>query len=505
MSAASKAVRPKGRKDARARAAANKAALDALEQLEETAREAGRQRSDVFASLILRDEKTNQPVELCQMHIDWHDALAAHKRSIIWAFPGSGKTSNLAVAWPLFKLGQNPNLRIVIASATKTVALKRAKSIAGYVKRGECARIFPRLKPGPKWSPESGVIEIERDGVIADPSVQCLGMDGQGGIIGSRVDILILDDVLTSDNTRTKHRRQDMLEKIRQKLFSRIDDQTIVIMLGNVFHPADALHVLAKEHPNWYSANVPVQNANGVPIWPERFGPSVIAQALEDLGPLAFAQLFMGKARDDKEARFQVAWIEACKKRGNGRYLSGGWRDGIVPDGIHCYTGVDLAVSKKDSADETCLFTIAVYPNGDRLVLNIEAGRWDGPEILEHIVDTHRRYGSIIWVESNAAQDYIRQFVKKDHAVPVHALFTGENKYHPDFGIESIAVELYNAKWIIPNHAGVCFPEVQKWLDEALFYSPIAHTGDRLMAAWIAREAARRGTQVPKGVNRARG
>ncbi len=37
-------------------------------------------------------------------------------------------------------------------------------------------------------------------------------------------------------------------------------------------------------------------------------------------------------------------------------------------------------------------------------------------------------------------------------------------------------------------------PEVDAWVNEMLYYDPRSHTGDRLMASWFAREAARQGT-----------
>ena len=37
---------------------------------------------------------------------------------------------------------------------------------------------------------------------------------------------------------------------------------------------------------------------------------------------------------------------------------------------------------------------------------------------------------------------------------------------------------------------------VREWVDEILYYDPVSHTGDRLMASWIAREGARRSMGV---------
>jgi hypothetical protein len=59
--------------------------------------------------------------------------------------------------------------------------------------------------------------------------------------------------------------------------------------------------------------------------------------------------------------------------------------------------------------------------------------------------------------------------------------------------VESLAVELANAKWIIPSDEdGTVHPEIDAWINEMLYYNPQGHTGDRLMAAWIAREYSRK-------------
>ena len=84
----------------------------------------------------------------------------------------------------------------------------------------------------------------------------------------------------------------------------------------------------------------------------------------------------------------------------------------------------------------------------------------------------------------------------KMSGVSVVPFTTDNRKNHPEFGIEHIAVEMSNAKWVIPNESGVCHPEIEALMQEMLYYDPKAHTGDRLMAMWIGNEGARR--QKPK-------
>jgi hypothetical protein len=115
------------------------------------------------------------------------------------------------------------------------------------------------------------------------------------------------------------------------------------------------------------------------------------------------------------------------------------------------------------------------------------------------IIDHHRRFFSICVVENNAAQDFIVQFARGQFAVPIRPFTTGRNKAHPEFGVESIAAEMAGGKWVIPNNEGRCTPEVDAWISEMLYYDPTAHTGDRLMASWFAREGARLGDAKVSG------
>jgi hypothetical protein len=62
------------------------------------------------------------------------------------------------------------------------------------------------------------------------------------------------------------------------------------------------------------------------------------------------------------------------------------------------------------------------------------------------------------------------------------------------WGVESLAVELRNMLWIMPSGTDgqtVAEEGVALW-SECLHYDPNTHTGDRLMALWLARECARR-------------
>lgn len=416
-------------------------------------------------------------------------------RFLLGDFTVVHNTTQLSIARALFDLGRDPSLRIAIVSNTARQAEKVLRSIKRYIEHSpELHVIFPELRPtADQWASHS--ITVRRRTTSKDPSIQTLGI--HGNILGARLDRLILDDLLDIDNTRTPHGREDCFAWVQANCLSRLDAEARVLVVGTAFHPEDALHRLARL-PGFKAFRYPVVTDAGEPRWPERWPATRIQQMRDTLGPLEFARQLLCVARSDDEARFKKEWLDTCLARGNGKQLCYGMDK--LPSGFKTYTGVDLAIQQKDASDLTCLFTIAAHPNGDREVLNIESGKWSGPEIVTRIIETHRRYLSICVVENNAAQDFIIQFARGQFAVPIRPFTTGRNKAHPEFGVESVAAEMAGKKWIIPSTNGTpAHPEIFAWLQEMLFYQPSAHTGDRLMASWFAREGVRLGALRVEG------
>lgn len=441
-----------------------------------------------FNALALRDEETGDPITNAPFHEEWHDVADAGGNMVLWAHPESGKTQQFAIGRVIWQLGRDPRKRFAILSATLNQGKDIISAIQGHILNNPVVHdCFPHLRPGGMWA--ANAITVERPYGIKDPSVQAFGTD-QGSIQGKRLDGLICDDALTEDNTRTPYQRDKLDKWVRSSAFSRLTKNAQVMFLANAWHPDDMAHRLAKQ--GWWNKRYPVLDANGAPTWTDRWPLHRIEKARTELyGPLEFARQMLCQARDESSARFKAEWVERCKERGKGKSLAFALR--VVPQGFRVYTGVDLGVSQRAGSDLTVFFTICVHPDGSREVLDITSGRLTGPQIIQQIVDIHHRYNSIVIVENVAAQDYILQFARQMTNVPVKPLTTsGSRKWNVDFGVESLAVELANGKWIIPcADDGTVHPEVDAWISEMLYYDPTTHTGDRLMAAWFAREGSR--------------
>lgn len=410
----------------------------------------------------------------------------ADGRFLLGDFTVAHNTQQISIARTLFELGNNNNLRFALVSNTKEQAGKVLSAIKGYIEQSEELKlIFPDLKKGKPWGEYR--INVETGIPKKDPSIQVCGV--HGNILGARIDRLGLDDILDYENCKSPTGRKDLKEWYKSTLAGRLTKKARIRCVGTAFHPDDLLHEFAK-NPAWQAYRYPVIDADGNPRWPERWPLERIRQKEIELGPVEFRRQMLCEARDDSTSKFQRAWIDRCLKLGEGRSPAQGLQ--VVPPGYSVFTGVDLAVQRHSSADWTVLFTIAIDPFGNRHVLECISGKWSGPDIVQQIISVHHRFQSIVIVENNAAQDFILQFTRNRSAVPIRPFTTGRNKAHPDFGIEGIAAEMANGKWVIPNHGGVCHPELAEWINEMLFYDPMAHTGDRLMASWLAKEGARK-------------
>ena len=520
--------------------------------------EAAEARGDVakFFEYVMVEENTRARLKIAPHQRVGMDFILSHDRSVnLWPV-GHSKTF-LAVALSLFFLGRDPTSRGVIVSATQGQASKVVGMARDYLETSTPLRaVFPHLRPslrrGDPWTQTE--ITIDRPVGIRDPSLAAVGIDG--ALDGARLNWVVVDDILTRENTATKEQRDKVYEWFDSSVLSRLDPRGARIVVTNTaWHPDDLLHRLERQgwptirmdilgdievrcpviytdvgthyedtwgeggdvaneiRPADVDGCYQVEERPGAPsgwrarlrltahdpdpgnaqtLWPGRYDSNGVARLRREHLPHRFNQLYRNVCRDDDTARCKQEYIEACKKRARdmGRFsLVSEWRDGGVPT----FTGVDLAVSPGEESDECAFFTFAAMPNGVRVILDIETGQFSGPEIVAKILDKAKRYNSIVTVENNGCQAFIKQFtLHVDASVPVKAYTTGRSKAHPEHGVEALFIELANGAWAIPNDIRErCHPEVQKFVDACLYYSPSRHTDDVIMANFFAREQAK--------------
>ena len=428
-----------------------------------------------------------RPLGICST---W--ALPVHHPAHSYISDGvlSHNTYHLAIGYPLWRLGNNPNMTVMVLSSTKDMAQKIIGRMKSLIETSEeLHRVFPSLKPGKRWA--EFAFTVQRESERKDPSVVAAGL--HTGVQGARVDLLVMDDVDTADTTRTRPAQEEAERWVRTGPMSRLSDNAKVLGVGNVWNSHDLLHRFA-DQPGWAHKRFPIVDQDGNSTWPERFSAERIRRIRdEDLGPFEFRRLYMCDLVDESESRFKKEWIEVATAKGTGKMLLEAISH--VGPGYAVFTGVDLGVRTNKKSDPTAMVTVVLHPDSTLEIVDVRAGTWDVQQIMQNIRDCHRQYDSLITVESNGAQQFLVEIMKSDETqVPIKSFFTGKNKHDPRYGVEALALEIAQGQWIFPSLDGTISgtdKPLRLLIDEMLSYTPSKHTGDRLMALWIARESAR--------------
>lgn len=486
-----------------------------------------------FYEFVIRHETTKLPLAPAPHQQVMFSFVLEHPWCVVRQPIGTGKTFGMA-AVGLWLMGQDVTHRGAIVSKAQGQATKVVRMVTDYILdptlSAPLSLVYPWLKrtkrSGEAWTQTA--ITIDRPAGIRDPSLAATGLDGQ--IQGSRLSWVLGDDILDADNTLTAAGREQVHSRFDNRILSRLDPtgsravvtntpwnlEDLTYRLEEVGWPTMSMDIYGNV---WFSENVDRQwiLSNGLlrpstkrrnswrlvehdpdseeetPLWPARYSADTIRSIRATRLPHEFARLFLCQPFDEAALRCQRSWIEAAKREGRGKLHE----LGRVQDGNPVYCGVDIAVGTSEKHDQTCLFTFQLLEDGRRQVVDVDTGRWSGPTIADKVIEKHKRFGAIIAVEGNTAQDFIRQFaVTKCPGLRVRSHTTTKvNKHNIDFGVESIFTEFQSGKWVIPCDDTLrTDPEIEEWTEECLYYQPPpAHTKDRLMASWIAREASRRG------------
>lgn len=237
-------------------------------------------------------------------------------------------------------------------------------------------------------------------------------------------------------------------------------------------------------------------------LWEKQRSLEWLKKAKASSGSPSFYKSYQNEIISSEDAIFKKEYLEKATERGKALRLRNGYDTSTWIHGANVRTsGVDLAISEKTSADYTVITTIAGLKNGDRVLLNIVRGKFSPSETRQHIVEQYNRFKPTqVKVESVAYQASLVKDLQDFTSVPVKAYSTGGEKFDEMIGINSLAIDFENGKWIFPYDKTDTrtVSLVNVLIDEMLKFCPGSHTGDILMALWFANTALR---EIEQGVS----
>jgi len=135
-----------------------------------------REKIGAFCSYVFRWEQQ-------RLHDKWHEFADKYPRALIFAPQLHGKTSQMSLVRPIFRLGQNPNRLLKIVSCNDDKAVDILGAITKTIEfNRRLHEVFPDLQPAERGTWTKHQITVKRDSSsLVDASIEALGILSTAG------------------------------------------------------------------------------------------------------------------------------------------------------------------------------------------------------------------------------------------------------------------------------------------------------------------------------------
>lgn len=261
------------------------------------------------------------PFHSCYYQILERFARGKIRRLIISIPPQHGKSLGSSILLPSYLLGIRPELRIALASYNSKLASRFNRHIQKQMDNPLYRSIFPHSTLKSSGIPAKGAIRTAEEFELIDHDGGVISVGREGSLTGSRVDLVILDDLykdameanspLVRENTwewyntvvktRLHNQAQELIVFTRwheEDLIGRLEQRSELIPLES-YAQLEGLLPHQWGHLNLEAIKVgaPTEldpRERGEALWPERHSFELL-QEKRLLDPLTFEALYQGR------------------------------------------------------------------------------------------------------------------------------------------------------------------------------------------------------------------
>jgi predicted phage terminase large subunit-like protein len=271
------------------------------------------------------------------------------------AFRGSGKSTIVTTAYLLWSiLGKQQKKFAVVFGQTRIQAKQHMNNIRVELETNSLLRndLGPFQEDSDEWGSYSLVFNKSGARITVASSEQSIRGIRHGSY---RPDLIICDDVEDVQSTKTKEGRDKTYNWLRGEVIPLGDINTRLIMVGNLLHEDSLLmkihEQIEKKETNGIFCFYPLLDATRKCLWIGKY-PNEEAIQIEKMkvaNEVSWQREYLLNIVPDEGQVIDPNWInfydyKDLPKRGYSTL-------------VYSYTGVDLAISQKDTADFTAFVT----------------------------------------------------------------------------------------------------------------------------------------------------
>lgn len=278
------------------------------------------------------------------------------------------------VAWEIAK---NPDIRILVCSETDRQAKKFVQEVMKIVESEWFVERFGQHK-GKEWRIGSGsfVSALRKRKGVKDPTLQASGV---GAVqTGSHWDLVLMDDICSQENTKTDDAIENLWHWFGETL-AQLDPGCRLFMIGTLHHYADIYCRIMKNeeikklfHISCHSWSYPIIDPNDTEVEAELFFPGrltrkFVASQKAVMPPRLFACFYENRPTTGEQQIFRPEYFRSIP-------------DISIPQNVWTYIFTDFAFiaeeRKKNKADRTVFWVVAMDAHRVAYVLDVHVGRW---------------------------------------------------------------------------------------------------------------------------------
>lgn len=289
----------------------------------------------------------------------------------IVAFRGSGKSTIITTSYPIWAiLGRQQKKFVLILCQTQSQAKQHMMNLRQELENNTTLKrdLGPFREESDEWGSSSLV--------FSQPNARITVASREQSIRGlrhnqHRPDLIICDDVEDMASTKTRDGRNKTYQWLTAEVIPTGDRTTRLVIVGNLLHEDSLLmrikEDVKKERIDGIFKEYPIVNGQEI-LWPGKY------LSLEDIesekrkagNEFAWEREYMLHIVSDEEQAIHREWIQFYDELPQDEKDCQGY-----DKHIEVRIGVDLAISKKDTADYTAMVPAWLYGDGKDLRMYI--------------------------------------------------------------------------------------------------------------------------------------
>jgi len=399
-----------------------------------------------------------------EIHHEMAQFIAGESKRKLLLIPREHLKTTVMVGFVLHEIYKNPNIRILIGSSTKELAIAIMRSIQQWLEHPELqeyvwndrpkhpGRLIPimdnasserRVRRRSEDEPEytkavdkkiqwnNYAIQVIRPGIMKEPTVAVTSVGSTS--TGFHYDICIFDDIVVFDNCDTPGKIAKTARWVADMVSVVKRDGGRFLFLGTRYARDDYYGYILDRQASRYtilSRNIyrNGENANDGYLWEQGFTAEHEAELREELKdiPQRFSSQYLNSIMSEEDVVLHednITWVpmEMVVTKDNGlvELHDKNHHDPLI---LKPYLVVDPAISIQRAADYSCIVVGAVDVNKRVYVFDVRLGKWKPTELVDKVyelVDKWKLRG--ISIETVAYQasllDTFRVAFKRKHPI----------------------------------------------------------------------------------------